>query len=470
MRFRNHSAASEVPGEAATAAGCFRARSLVTIAKNFAWLCGDRVIRLGIGFLLGAAVARYLGPEQFGVFTLALAVSDLAGIFATLGLERLLARELLRHPEQQQELLGTGFWSSLVAAGTLYTALIVPLAQCTKGELSTCLLLAGLLMISAPLAMLNLQFSVQLKAGYGAIAANLAFVVSCAVRIWLILQAASVASFVGALLIEPIGAAMVLYLFYRRAGYRVSTWRWSGKLAQRLMREAWPLLLSGFAAMIYMRIDQVMLAGLTERTEVGLYGAAVRCSEVWYFLPMALGASLLPALVRSRDLGGDIYFRRLQRYYDLNAALAYVLILVLVPMAPWLFAVVFGGNYAGAEVILQIHILASLFVFLGVARGQYLMIEGWTRFALVATTLGAVANVLLNLMFIPRWGAIGAAVATIISQVLASLLSSFMWKPAQASGRCQVWALLLPLRALAWVWRRRPGAFGAPQCAPVSRD
>jgi polysaccharide transporter, PST family len=427
---------------------------LLSIVRNFAWLSGDRIVRMGVALLVGAAVARHLSPQGFGVMAFAIAISELVGCFVSLGFESLLPRELLRHPEQTNTLHGTGFWCTLAAAVLLYLGVIVPIAMfASKGPEGTAsLLLAGLLFFRAPLGLLNLQFTVQLRAEFGVMAANIGFLISTAVRLWLIFTGASVIAFVAVLLIEPFGAAIATYIFYRRAGYRVTDWRWDGALARRLLRESWPLILSGFATIIYMRMDQVMLAYMRDEAEVGLYGAALRFSEVWYFLPMALASSLFPALVRTREVDTAAYLSRLQRYYDFNAVFAYGLIILLVPMAPWLFQVFFGQSYTGADAVFQLHIWACLCVFLGIASSQHIAIEGWTRFAFLSTTLGAVSNLALNFAFIPQWGASGSAAATVISQACSTFLACFLWAPTRPNGWMQVRALLIPVRAAGWLW------------------
>jgi O-antigen/teichoic acid export membrane protein len=176
-------------------------------------------------------------------------------------------------------------------------------------------------------------------------------------------------------------------------------------------------------------------------------------SEVWYFLPAALASSLLPALVRSQNLTTTIRQQRVQRFYDLNAGLAYALIFCLAPSASRIFPLVFGRGYAGADAVFTIHIWSCLFVFLGMARNQCLLIEGRTRFLFLCTALGAVVNVALNLMVIPLWGAAGAAFTTLISQASATFLSSFVWGPARPHGYAQLRALLVPIRALLWLTR-----------------
>jgi O-antigen/teichoic acid export membrane protein len=192
--------------------------------------------------------------------------------------------------------------------------------------------------------------------------------------------------------------------------------------------------------------------------EVGIFSAALRFSEIWYFIPLALSSSLLPSLIRKQKLDPAGYAVWIGQFYDINAGLAYALIAVLVPISPWLFHLVYGQGFAGAHSVFQIHMWACLFVFLGIARSSYLVNEGFTSFSFFSTAMGALLNVVLNLFLIPKYGPHGAAVATVLSHTTAAFLSSFLWAPTRANGRLQLRALLLPWRALVWIVRWATGA------------
>jgi O-antigen/teichoic acid export membrane protein len=222
---------------------------------------------------------------------------------------------------------------------------------------------------------------------------------------------------------------------------------------RRLLRQAWPLMFTSLAIIVYMKIDEVMLRHLAGPAAVGIYAAAAKLSEVWYFLPTALGSSLLPALLRARAADAAGYEQRLQQYYDLSAAAAYALSIPVALAAPWIVRLAYGAEFAAAGPILAVHIWSSIFVFLGVARGQWLVNEGLQKFYLGATAAGAVANILLNLVFIPRWGGLGAAIATVVSYALAAWLASYFHPEVRATAAMQTRALLIPF--LGWRYLRR---------------
>jgi O-antigen/teichoic acid export membrane protein len=224
--------------------------------------------------------------------------------------------------------------------------------------------------------------------------------------------------------------------------------QWKAKIgrAKILLRESWPLILSTLMIMLYMRIDQVMIGTMIGDEEVGIFSAAVRVSEVWYFIPIVIASSVFPSLVKSKQLGEKIYLQRIQKYYDLNALIAYSLSIPLFFLSPFIIKLLYGELYKGAGIILSIHIWASLFVFLGVARSQYLVNESMLAFSFFSSTMGAIINIGLNLFLIPKYQATGAAIATVISQFISAFLTSFLVAPLFNTGLMQIKAMLAPIR------------------------
>ena len=172
-----------------------------------------------------------------------------------------------------------------------------------------------------------------------------------------------------------------------------------------------------------MRIDQIMLAGFVGEAEVGLYSAALRLSEIWYVIPMAVVSSAAPSLAAIRSRSTRDYYSHIQRLLTLLARVAYLIALPMSVLSTPLVVLVFGPRYAGAGPILSVHIWTAVFVYLGVATGPWVINEGLGKLLFYRTLLGAITNIVLNLFLIPKYGGIGAAVATLVSQAVASYLS-----------------------------------------------
>ncbi len=424
--------------------------TLQTILANTGWLFLDRMVRMGVGLFVGVWVARYLGPEQFGSLNYALAFTTLFGTLAGLGLDGIVIRDLVRHPASQGETLGSAL--VLKAVGGLATlGLALTAIFLVRPQDSTAHWLVGILAAQAvfqALDTIDLWFQSRVESRYTVWARNSAFMVVALIKIILILVRAPIVAFAWAMLVETALGALGLTLAYRLRGLSWGKWRFNFNRGRTLLRESWPLIFSGLMIMLYMRIDQVMLGQMVDDKAVGIYSAAVRLAEIWNFIPMIIAASVFPALVRSRELGEGGHRQRIQQFYDLNAVLAYIISFPVALMAPLLIAGLYGNAYQGAEIILGIYIWSSIFVFLGVARGQYLVTEGLLKFSLLATILGAGTNIGLNIFLIPRYQGVGAAIATVISYFISGFLSSFFYRPLVPTGLMQTKALLAPIRYL----------------------
>jgi PST family polysaccharide transporter len=396
------------------------------IIANTGWLFADRILRMGVGLFVGVWVARYLGVEQFGVFNYATAFVALFSTLSTLGLDAIVVRSIVREPEKRAEILGTAFWLKLlggVAALLLAVSSIILVRHDDQLTISLVAILSSVGIFQA-FDTIDLWFQSQVQSKYTVIAKNTAFVITALVKVTLISIQAPLIAFAWAGLGEVSLGAIGLIISYRVRGYSPWLWPWSSPLAKTLLKESWPLILSGVTIMIYMRIDQIMLGQMIGDKAVGLYSAATRISEVWYFIPMAMASSVSPAIYAAKEVSESLYYRRIEQFLRL---LSWLSIVVAVPMSflsGTIITVLFGKSYEASASILAIHIWASLFVFMGVGTSSWFIAEGLTQFALRRTITGAITNVFLNIFLIPAYGGVGAAIATVISQAFASFLGN----------------------------------------------
>ena len=414
----------------------------------------EKALRLLLNFGVGIWVSRYLGPERFGSLSYAMALVAVVAVLAELGLDAVVRREAIRSPENAGSVIaaaGLLRWIGGIFSYVLLASLVG--LRWTNAEERMLILVFGLTVFQPALLVFDLWFQARLEAKYATVAQICALAGGAAARVAMVLAEAPLVSFAWAAVGEMAIAGVLFALLAGRRGMKL---RWSEtgrRLPRRLLREAWPLMMSGFAVMLYMRIDAVMLRAMRGEEAVGIYAAATRFAEIWYFVPVALASSLLPALLRARERGPAAYRERWQHVFDLNAALAFAVAVPVSVLAPWLMRICYGEAYAESADVLMLHVWSCLFVFVGVARGQWLVNEGRSYFYFGASVAGAVANVALNSWMIPRWGPKGAAVATLVSFAISAWLTSFVHPGLRAIGELQTRALLIPV--LGWRYFRR---------------
>jgi len=203
-----------------------------------------------------------------------------------------------------------------------------------------------------------------------------------------------------------IGAAGAVIVYWLN-GKHLRAWRANLEAAVSLLKDSWPLVFSSIVTMIYMRIDQIMLGQMVGDKEVGVYSVAVRLAEVWYFIPMAIYSSVLPAVVEAKSVSDELFYSHLQQLYNLMALIGYAVAIPMTLLAGWIVKILFGAAYAEAGPMLALLIWAGMFVNLGVARSAFLTTMNWTRIHLVTVFLGCIINVALNFLLIhlmAAWG------------------------------------------------------------------
>jgi len=407
-----------------------------------------------LGTLVGLWIARYLGPEQYGVLGYCTALVTLIGFLPSLGLDAVVKRDFLIKPGKAAEVMASALVLRLVAGGASYIfVLAATLGRWgMHGEEPRLVAILGLLSFQPALLAPDLWLQASLHARSSVTVQLFALLLCSLLRITLIVAGGSLAEFAFIVVVEMALTSTGLWLAAYRLEFRLSLYSVQRAVIKSLLREAWPLMLSTLAITVYMKIDEVMLRQLAGPAAVGIYSAAVKLSELWYFIPVAVASSILPALLRSKQNDAGRYVQRQQQYYDLSAAAAYGLSIPIALLAPWIVRLAYGAEFAAAGPILAVHIWSSIFVFLGVARQQWLVNEGLQKFLLVSTCAGAAANVALNFVFIPRWGGVGAAWATVISYGLAAWLASYFHHEVRQSAAMQTRALLIPI--LAWRYLR----------------
>jgi len=388
---------------------------------NTSWLLGERVLRMVVSLFVGIYVARYLGPERFGLLSYSLSFVWLFSALLDLGNREIIVRELLKHPEQRDLILGSAISLRLGGAVLLGSGVAVGL-HFVENDQQT-LFMIGIIAVGIMFQswdLVDYYFQSQVQSKYTVWAQTIQLIVASLIKLALIIWEASLVWFAVVFLIEYVILA-VLYLF-------MYSWRigWfpirscNLKYSQQLLKNSLPLLFTGMATVIYMKIDQIMLKELVGTESVGIYAAAVKLCEAWYPLPVLVAGSLYPAILGAKTTNPELYHSHLQKLYSLLVWTAIALAIPTTLLSDWVISILYGDEFIKSVVILKIYIWASVFVFISVANHKWLVIENYKKYILLTTLLGMGINIVCNIILIPLYGASGAAVATLISYGIGS--------------------------------------------------
>jgi O-antigen/teichoic acid export membrane protein len=397
--------------------------NLVKIVDNVSWLFVDKIFHLGVGLVVGVWVARYLGPEQFGLINFATAFVALFATLSSLGLENIVVRDLVKNPENTYVTLGTTALFQLIGSAIAFGLVVFTIEALRPNDdvARLAVIILGAAMLFNVSAISRYWFEAQVQSKYTVWVTTSIFLVTSATKVTLIFMEAPLIAFVWVTFVNTVlvGLGMLVVLALR--GIDLRGLRFRLERAEELLRDSWPLILAGLAIAIYMKIDMIMLGMMLDDHAVGIYGAATRLSETWYFIPMIIVASVFPAILDAKKQHEGLYYMRLQRLYDLMVILSVTGAIVMTFISAPVVYLLFGPAYAQSGPVLAIHIWASVFVFLQVASGKWIIAENRQILSLYRTVTSAIVNVVLNYFLIPIYGVVGAAWATVISYAIAGL-------------------------------------------------
>ena len=412
----------------------FKSESFKKYFKNTSWLFSEKILRMVVGLFVGVWVARYLGPDRFGLLSYAMAFVGLFVSLSTLGLDGIVIRELVKDESKRDKLIGTVFWLKLVGGFVVLLVLAVAV-NFTSNDAYTNLLvfIIASATVFQSFNVIDFYFQAKVLSKYVVFANIIGLAISSIVKIVLIIIEAPLIAFAWTILFDSLVLAIGLVYFYLQNHLSFKDWNIEKSTAINLLKDSWPLILSGMVVAFYMRIDQVMIKEMMGASAVGQYAAAVRLSEAWYFIPMVVTSSLFPAIINAKKQSEELYYTRLQKLYDFMVWMAVAIALPMTFLSDWVVKLLFGGEYIEAGSVLMIHIWTGLFVSLGVARGKWLLIENLQKYSIIYLGVGLISNVIANYYFIKIYGINGAAYATLLANGLGTIVTPFFIRKTRIS-------------------------------------
>ncbi len=399
--------------------------NLWRITQNVVWLGADNALRLFIGLLVTAWMARYLGPEQFGAFSFALAFVAFFTPFVSLGLETIVVRELVSTAaDEQGRILSTAFFVKL-AGGVLAFVLCffstVFLSQ-NGPHVRWMIFIISIGIVFQSLDIIDLYYQSRLLSKYTIWAKNSAFLLMSMVRIVLIIRHASVEAFAVAAMLEIVlGGLNMLFLFSRqKIGLRIRFF--SCSLTKRFLQESSFMFASAFMFLCYSRIDQVLVGKFLGNTFLGVYSAVIRTSEMLFIIPMLLITTLFPLIVQYRLTNTGLYERKLGQFYFLLMWMTFFIALLVSLLSDKIILLLYGTKFILAGELLRIHVWVLVFLGVGVANTFVLIAERKATYNLMRTMIAGVFSLIVNVCVIPVLGLKGAVIVSLISYGIATFI------------------------------------------------
>lgn len=396
--------------------------------KNSLILMLDSGIKILAGFVLTVLLARFFGPGKFGDINYVLAVVEILQIFVLFGFDDIVLRDLGQKKVSDDVILGSALALRVLFAVVTYIAGILLFVFFFGKNYLPLYLILGLQLFFYIFYILKPWFQIHSLNKYIALSSQICFwFMSAAKLIVIIFAVENLKIYAGALSFSVFCEVLCLYICHTKHGRGITTWKADRSYQKKLLSDSLPIVFQSFAIIIYMKTDQLMIGKMLSSEELGIYSIAVTISQVVYFLPGTLINAFYPKIAEKARMG--------EPYDDDVSTLGAVLIIPFILFAlcctfiiPYFIPLFFGEAYAGAGDVIKIHSWAGIFVALGCANSYWLVLNNLQHYSLYATVIGAAFNLVLNFIFIPKLGINGAALTTVLSQMMAAFGSYLFFK------------------------------------------
>jgi O-antigen/teichoic acid export membrane protein len=398
---------------------------------------------MAVGVFVSIWVARYLGPDQFGLFMYAQSFVGLFVAMTTLGLDGIVIRELIKDEGKRDKLLGTAFTLKLFGALAMFLLLLLIISMGSNNDVTNFLVL---IIASASILhgfnVIDFHFQSKVLSKYIVYTNIFSLLISSFIKVGLVVAKAPLIAFAWVTLFDSFILAIGYLYFYQHQYFSIRTWQFEKPLAISLLKESWPLMFSGIVLMLQARIDQVMLKEIVGSGEVGYYSVALRLIEAAAFVALILKTSLAPSIIGAKEISEHLYYNRLSDFYRLNFIVFLVVATPIFLFGNQVILFLYGSAYESAGVLLSLMAFRLFFTNMGAARSIYILTENLFKFSLITMVVGTITNIVLNYIWIPKYGAKGSIIATIISFFVTTFLLDIFYAKTAKNARLMLLSIL----------------------------
>lgn len=404
------------------------------VFKNAAWMIGCKIAQSLITFVIGLLTARYLGPSNYGVLSYAMSVVAFAVPMMQLGLNHTLVREFVKAPEREGQILGTALGINIISSifciiGTVAFAMIVD-----AGETETILVCAlySLTLLFQATEVTRFWFQSKLLSKYPSIATLGAYVVVALYKLYLLVTQKNVTWFALSNVLDYCLVSIILMAMYKKVGGKRLCVNW--RMGREMLSRSKYYIIPSLMVMIFQHTDRIMIKLMIGETETGVYSAAITCIGITGFVFAAVIDSARPVILEAKEKDRALYEKRMTQLYSIITCMSVGLGVVMTLFARPIVLLLYGAEYAKAAGILAIAVWYVTFGYYGSVRGIWILAEEKQKYLTGINMAGAMANVALNYFLIPIWGAVGAAVASLITQIFTNVVIGFVFKPIRENN------------------------------------
>lgn len=396
----------------------------ISLFKNIYWALLGKICNLASGLIVGIIVARYLGPEKYGLMNYVISYVFLFQTIAIFGLDSIEVREESKNEAQYNKIIGTAFILKIVL-GCIFIAVTIITSIFTERDSYTTILIAiySITIVLNSFSVIRNYFTSIVQNEYIVKAEISRTLLAIIIKLCLLFFKANLTIFVIAYATDYILLASGYYVSYKYKIGKISIWEFDKSIAVYLLKESFPLMLTSTAVFIYQRIDQVMIGQMIDKQSVGYFSVASRFVEIIMYIPMTLAQTIMPVLVKVKEQSYQAYELKGQQFMSFSFWFTLITCTVVSLLAYFIVNITFGIEYLPAVPILQIMAFKAATVALSNTAGTMLIAEGLQKYAIFRDITGCLVCLLLNYLLLPLYGIMAAAFVALASNFAAGYLA-----------------------------------------------
>ena len=411
--------------------------------KNAMWLIGGRVIQMVLSLFVGILSARYLGPSNYGLVNYGSAMVSFFMSFCTLGINSVIVKEFFDNPEEQGVALGTSvvmrFLSSFCSAILIISISFV----LDYGDWETVVVVA-LCSVSLPFHVfdtIKYWFQHRYQSHLTAISVFIAYVLTSAYKVVLLVLNKSVFWFAFATSVDYLALSVILLIFYKKQNGPKFEFSW--KKGKYLLSKSYHYILSGMMVAIYGQTDKLMLKHMMDEEAVGFYSTAVAICSMWTFVLSAIIDAMYPTIIQSFKVDKKVFDKKNRQLYAIVFYVTVFVSLMFVLFGDFAIYLLYGKAYLPASTPLKIITWYTAFSYFGVARNAWMVCNEKQKYLKYMYVFAAILNIAINSVLIPLWGPSGAAFASLVTQVFTSIILPYCIKELRPNAKLMLEAIIL---------------------------
>lgn len=390
------------------------------LLKNLSWILFGSVIHAVFSFILSVVAARSFSTTEYGMLSYALSLTTLFSSLCALGLNVIITKEIADDEKQVGNIMASGIILRLMAAVIAISLMFLYLFIKGSKDSSTAIIaIYSLSIVFAAFDLFMYWFRYEYKSNVAAILKLIAFLISATIKVIAISVNSIIIFAIGAIAESLFYGVLLLQRYIKERGFDLKP---SLVREKRLFTAAKPFIFSSVLVAIYSQTDRVMLEAMVGYDSVAQYSVCYTLANVIAIALSSLSEAFRPEILKARTTDPAKYIKLFKQLYGLIFWVSTIYGLFITIFSRYVLLIIYGEKYLPAQTALKLIVWYSSFSYFGAVHSIYMVAENKTKWVQALTLIGAGSNIVINCILIPKMGAAGAALASLLTQIIANFV------------------------------------------------